>query len=180
MVTAKDKDSDTRDALATLYYRVRDGIGFNKTPAEYGAFPTDPYSHTPRHAGARQPGMTGQVKEEILARFMELGVRFERGAIRFSRALVRPDEFLTTDAGFEYFDCLGHWRTLPLKAGEYAFTLCQIPIVVSEGPDAGIDLQLADGKREAIEGDTISQATSQRIFSREASIELIRVCLGTN
>ncbi|MEK9890783.1 MAG: hypothetical protein VW716_12335, partial [Gammaproteobacteria bacterium] len=70
--------------------------------------------------------------------------------------------------------------TLSLKAGEYAFTLCQIPIVVSEGPEASIDLQLADGKREAIDGASISQATSQRIFSREASIELIRVCLGTN
>ena len=47
-------------------------------------------------------------------------------------------------------------------------------------PKPALNLQLADGKREAIEGDTISQATSQRIFSREASIELIRVCLGTD
>ena len=167
-------------ALVAKYEAIRGGMGFNKSPAEYGAFPDDPYSHTPSFGGARQPGMTGQVKEEILARFMELGVRFERGAIRFSRELVRPDEFLTSDADFEYFDSRGQWRTLSLKAGEYAFTLCQIPIVVSEGSEASIDLQLADGKQEAIEGDTISQATSQRIFSREASIELIRVCLETN
>ena len=167
-------------ALVTKYDAIRSGMGFNKSPAEYGAFPDDPYSHTPSFGGARQPGMTGQVKEEILARFMELGVRFERGAIRFSRELVRPDEFLTSDADFEYFDCLGHWRTLSLKAGEYAFTLCQIPIVVSRGPEASIELQWVDGKREAIEGDTISQTTSQRIFSREASIELIRVCLVTD
>ena len=85
-----------------------------------------------------------------------------------------------SNADFEYFDCLGHWRTLSLKAGEYAFTLCQIPIVVSRGPEASIELQWVDGKREAIEGDTISQATSQRIFGREASIELIRVCLVTD
>ena len=41
-------------------------MGFKKTesPAEYGAFPDDPYSHTPSFGGARQPGMTGQVKEE--------------------------------------------------------------------------------------------------------------------
>ena len=45
---------------------------------------------------------------------------------------------------------------------------------------ASIELQWVGGKREAIKDDTISQATSQRIFSREASIELIRVCLGTN
>ena len=70
-------DDATCTHLGQLYYRVRKGIGFNKTPAEYGAFPTDPYSHTPKHAGARQPGMTGQVKEEILTRFGELGVSYK-------------------------------------------------------------------------------------------------------
>ncbi len=53
-------DSKETKALAAHYYRVRDGIGFNKTPEAYGAFPTDPYSHTPKHAGAQQPGMTGR------------------------------------------------------------------------------------------------------------------------
>ena len=36
--------------LGEMYYKIRDGIGFNKTPLEYGAFPMDPYSHTPGHA----------------------------------------------------------------------------------------------------------------------------------
>ena len=40
-------------ALARDYYRIRAGLGFEKTAREYGAFPTDPYSHTPRHAAAR-------------------------------------------------------------------------------------------------------------------------------
>ena len=71
--------------LGQLYYRVREGIGFNKTPAEYGAFPTDPYSHTPKHAGAKQPGMTGQVKEEVLCRFGELGVELATARCDFSQ-----------------------------------------------------------------------------------------------
>ena len=54
------------DALADLYLRIRAGIGYEKTVSEYGAFPTDPYSHTPQHMGAQQPGMTGQVKEQVL------------------------------------------------------------------------------------------------------------------
>ena len=74
--------------LTRLYDRVRHGLGFNKTAAEYGAFPTDPYSHTPAHAGAQQPGMTGQVKEELLARWAELGLTVSRGSIRFSPALL--------------------------------------------------------------------------------------------
>jgi hypothetical protein len=53
--------------LAEAYRDIRKGLGYNKTPAEYGAFPTDPYSHTPAGQGAKQPGMTGQVKEEIWA-----------------------------------------------------------------------------------------------------------------
>ena len=70
-------------ALAARYYQIRGGLGFNKSAVEYGAVPLDPYSHTPRHAGAQQPGMTGQVKEEILCRWGELGIHVEAGALRF-------------------------------------------------------------------------------------------------
>lgn len=49
----QDADAESIKKLGSLYYRVRKGIGFKKTPSEYGAFPTDPYSHTPGHAGAR-------------------------------------------------------------------------------------------------------------------------------
>ena len=42
-----DTASESLDDLIRLYDRVRSGLGFNKTAAEYGAFPTDPYSHTP-------------------------------------------------------------------------------------------------------------------------------------
>ena len=45
----------------------------------YGAFPTDPYSHTPAGKGAQQPGMTGQVKEDVISRFGELGVEVKNG-----------------------------------------------------------------------------------------------------
>ncbi len=64
----------TLDALAAHYHEINKGIGVHKAPAVYGAFPTDPYSHTPAGKGAQQPGMTGQVKEDILSRFGELGV----------------------------------------------------------------------------------------------------------
>ncbi|MBD3336666.1 MAG: hypothetical protein GF355_14230, partial [Candidatus Eisenbacteria bacterium] len=57
-----------RRGLAEMYFRVQSGLGHRKTVEEFGAFPTDPYSHTPAGGGAKQPGMTGQVKEEILSR----------------------------------------------------------------------------------------------------------------
>jgi hypothetical protein len=84
----------TCQRLGKLYYRVRQGLGFNKSPSEYGAFPADPYSHTPKHAGAQQPGMTGSVKEEILSRFGELGIRVSNGQAHFEPALLRTREFM--------------------------------------------------------------------------------------
>ena len=52
-------DDDVLRELTRLYDRVRHGLGFNKTAAEYGAFPTDPYSHTPAHAGSAATGHDG-------------------------------------------------------------------------------------------------------------------------
>ena len=31
------------------YFKIRDGLSASKSPEEYGAFPFDPYSHTPSH-----------------------------------------------------------------------------------------------------------------------------------
>ncbi len=75
--------ADVVDRLRRSYYRIRSGLGFNKTAAEYGAFPTDPYSHTPAHAGAQQPGMTGQVKEEIVTRLGRARRHVRRRAVVF-------------------------------------------------------------------------------------------------
>jgi hypothetical protein len=89
---AADRGAPELPALCAHYRRVRDGLGWRKTADEYGAFPADPYSHTAAEGGAQQPGMTGQVKEEILARWGELGLRFERGSIRFDPVLLDPAE----------------------------------------------------------------------------------------
>jgi hypothetical protein len=80
------------------YRQVREGLGMNKTPAHYGAFPVDPYSHTPGFAGVQQPGMTGQVKEDIINRFLELGVSVEDGTVVFAPCMLSRDEFLSGPA----------------------------------------------------------------------------------
>ncbi|MDZ7764140.1 MAG: hypothetical protein U5K00_06890 [Melioribacteraceae bacterium] len=60
--------------MKNYYYEIKEGIGVHKSPEKYGAFPTDPYSHTPSFAGVQQPGMTGQVKEDFISRIRELGI----------------------------------------------------------------------------------------------------------
>ena len=86
-------DKATVEALTAAYYEVRSGIGFNKEAEIYGAFPADPYSHTPNGQGAKQPGMTGQVKEEVLTRWGELGVDIVNGCASFNPVILKKSEF---------------------------------------------------------------------------------------
>ncbi len=169
---------DIRRGLAGSYARIRSGLGFMKTPGEYGAFPTDPYSHTPRHGGAKQPGMTGQVKEEILTRLGELGVRVEDGAVSFRPVLLEAGEFLDEPAVFRYFDVRGEAASLELSAGTLAFTFCQVPVLY-EVVDGGTSIaaSLEDGTTVVIRGDELDRELSRELFGRTAKISLIRVAV---
>lgn len=166
-------------ALGELYYRVREGIGFNKSPLEYGAFPTDPYSHTPKHAGAQQPGMTGQVKEEILTRFMELGVFPADGAVRFNPSLLRQSEFVRQTQTFRYLDVYNQWRETTLDENQLAFTWCQVPIIyiLDETGKEQIELNYTNGEFDIIGDLSLDKKHSQSLFSRDGKIREIRVFL---
>jgi hypothetical protein len=179
-------DSDTAAAttqrLGELYYRVRQGIGFNKTPAEYGAFPTDPYSHTPKHAGARQPGMTGQVKEEILTRFGELGVRVGDGAVRFSPNLLRAREFITNSRDTGYVDVDGNWQTIAVPSNGLAFTWCQVPIVyeLDDGAPVSLTILDQDGGERSLPQTNLPAEESAKIFQRSGEIRQLTLKLHSS
>ena len=102
--------------LAAAYDDIRQGLGFNKPPHVYGAFPTDPYSHTPSGQGAKQPGMTGQVKEEILTRLGELGVTIADGALAFRPTLLRAQEYTSQASAFHYVNIEGQAEAIELPA----------------------------------------------------------------
>jgi len=163
--------------MVAYYYGIRAGIGLNKTPAVYGAFPTDPYSHTPGNRGARQPGMTGQVKEDILARWGELGVRVSEGRIRFEPALLRKAEFLSAPTTFAYFDLAGAEQALPLETGMLAFTYCQVPLVYRLSDQARITVSRSDGTTQTLEGLDLDAASSTAIFERQGEIRMVEVAL---
>ncbi len=175
-------DTDTCNKLGTLYYRVRDGIGFNKSPSEYGAFPTDPYSHTPKHAGARQPGMTGQVKEEVLCRFAELGIRVNDGKVRINPGLLRPVEFLSEAGSFEYLDVDGNWQNIDVPESGLAFSWCQVPVVYVLDPaaDPGIAVLRSDGAIEHTDSLELSQEDSADIFRRSGIVRQLTVTLRSD
>jgi len=170
-------DSSVLRDLGRLYYRIREGLGFNKTPAEYGAFPADPYSHTPKHAGAQQPGMTGQVKEEILTRFGELGIRVRNGKVCFLPALLRRREFHSEPSTFRFLDTSGSWQRLAVPAGSLAFTWCQIPFVYSmDGAQtAAVRVVHDDGNEQSFDEPFLPTDLAAEVFSRSGRIQRIEV-----
>ncbi len=168
--------------LGQLYYRVRKGIGFNKTPGEYGAFPTDPYSHTPGHAGARQPGMTGQVKEEVLSRFGELGIRVSAGIAHFQPRLLRAREFCSQARRFRYLDVADNWQVVEFPERGLAFTWCQVPIIYRLDDDVkpGLCIHWRDGSSKSGDDLSLSAEESTMLFQRSGKIEQLTLVLNSN
>ncbi len=176
--TDEGADPAVIKGLGAAYYDIREGIGFNKSPAVYGAFPTDPYSHTPFGGGARQPGMTGQVKEEILTRLGELGVLVRRGTLCFEPTLLKSEEFISEAQPFAYIDTKGEERELSLVPGSLAFTICQTAVVYAQGAGAKIVVSRAGQEPVTISGNCLDEATTQSIFDRDGQVELLQVTVA--
>ena len=177
LAASETPNSKESKRLATIYEDVRNGLGFTKSSKTYGAFPTDPYSHTPRHRGAQQPGMTGQVKEEILTRMGELGVLIENGCVRFEPILLKRTEFFATPHAFEFINLHGDLRTWNLAAGSLAFTAFQVPVCYALGEHHAITLEFSDGRSLTLEGNLLPLENSQSLFDRNGSIQTITVTI---
>jgi hypothetical protein len=177
-VMAHAVDVTALERLRRHYAEIRDGIGTHKSPSVYGAVPLDPYSHTPGFAGVQQPGMTGQVKEDIISRFGEMGARIEDGCLAFSPAMVKRDEFLAEPSRFSFFTVEGERQTLELAPGSLGFTICQTPVVLHEGGDGGIAITLADGTRRIVAGLRLDDETSRAVFERSGAVKRLDVSLG--
>ena len=140
--------------LITHYMLIREGIGSHKRPDEYGAFPFDPYSHTPSMAGAQQPGMTGQVKEDIISRWFELGVSVEDGRIHFAPLFLCSKD---------------------VKDGELRFTYCGTEVVYRFEGEWKEEYTILRS-----EGKWMSKEDSAHVFARDGKIPLIEVKLCIN
>ena len=169
-------DPDVLDRLARHYHAIRAGTsGLEKSPREWGAFPLDPYSHTPAHGGARQPGMTGEVKEEILIRQGELGVLVRDGRVAFRPRLLRRAELLTAAAVFEPLALDGQRLRIELPPGSLAFTCCQVPVVYHRGDARRLTITERGGAVVVLDGDTLDAERSAALFRRDGRIERIDV-----
>ena len=135
---------DTLSRLKSQYMAIREGIGSHKSPSEYGSFPFDAYSHTPSMAGVQQPGMTGQVKEDIISRFFELGVSVHDGQITFAPTMLTEKDF---------------------KDGELHFTYCGTEVIYR--------LKSKDRFVQGAKQVTLSKEDSMHLFARDGVIPQI-------
>ncbi|MFK8059810.1 MAG: hypothetical protein AB8B78_06940 [Polaribacter sp.] len=166
--------------LLEHYYEINEGIGVHKSPEFYGAFPTDPYSHTPAGKGAQQPGMTGQVKEDVLSRFGELGVFVKNGEVTFNPRLLRQEEFLKDAKDFNYVNINGDKKTLILDSDTLAFTYCQVPIVYQISDENKLKVFYENGKNSEVRDLKLSQENSTELFKRTGNIKKIIVSTESN
>jgi len=161
--------------LLDHYYEAEEGIGVHKSPELYGAFPTDPYSHTPATKGAQQPGMTGQVKEDFLSRFGELGVFVGHGKLIFNPRLLRKEEFLKAPETFAYIDVQGVEKSIDLEKGSLCFTYCQIPVVYKLADEEGVRIEMSDGSFLELNELSLDEVLSKKIFDRSGEVKKIVV-----
>ena len=172
-------DSEVINALSLHYDEIGKGIGVHKTPELYGAFPTDPYSHTPMHKGAQQPGMTGQVKEDILTRKGELGIKVIEGKLSFQPTLIPQNQFLQQDEKVSFVNFDNNPFTITLEKGSLAFTICQVPIIYILSDKNQIEVKYKDNNSEIINDSSLSYEVSQKIFQRTGEVNQIVVSVNS-
>lgn len=166
----RTRNEPSKGALIQKYVDIRRGLGFNKSVDIYGAFPTDPYSHTPKEQGAKQPGMTGMVKEEILTRQLELGYSLENGKIVFDFLLFNRQELLSAPAIFEYWNVDGQKLSLKLMAGSVACSICQVPVIFQQSNLSGIEVYRSDGVVQKFSNLVLDFENSQHILKRDGKV----------
>ncbi|MCG1037773.1 hypothetical protein [Polaribacter sargassicola] len=175
LAIANQEDGALIGQLLDHYYEIQAGIGVHKSPELYGAFPTDPYSHTPGGKGAQQPGMTGQVKEDVLSRIGELGVFVKEGKIYFNPRLLQASEFVSEPKVFAYTNIQKEAKTIHLAKGSLCFTYCQVPIVYKNTDKNSVSIFFVNGEVVASENLILDKSVSNMMFERTGEIDRIEV-----
>ncbi len=173
-----NEDSSTISGLILHYEEIGKGIGVHKSPSVYGAFPTDPYSHTPFYRKAQQPGMTGQVKEDILTRIGELGIKVTKGKLQFQPSILNENEFLTQSQEVCFINVEGSKNNIILEKDSLAFTYCQVPIIYTKSTANQIELFYKNGTSEIVKSLALDFEKSKKVFQRTGEIVKIKVSIN--
>ena len=123
--------------------------------------------------------MTGQVKEDILTRWMELGVSVKMGVLRFRPSDLLDSEFLSEPTLWPYFALSGKWVNLELPKNSMAFTYCQIPVIYKQSDKDELRVSFSDGSKQILSGNKLDKPLSEQISNRSGNIDQIEVLFKT-
>lgn len=165
------------NGLVAHFHEIGEGIGVHKSAREYGAFPTDPYSHTPKHRGAQQPGMTGQVKEDILVSIGEFGVSVDQGMLIFNPRLLKKSEFLTESGSMEFVNVRQESQHIHIPEKALCFSYCQVPVVYRMAGEDGVEVRFFDDESRRFNELMLDAETSKKVFQRTGEVMEIMVSL---
>ena len=119
--------------------------------------------------------MTGQVKEDILSRFGELGVYVKEGRIMFNPRLLRIGEFLKTPKTFKYTHINKEVKEIELEKDSLCFTYCQIPIIYKLSDKENLKVVFDEDTILEYEELTLDSQSSKKVFKRTEEIDRIIV-----
>jgi hypothetical protein len=170
-------EKDKSETLKKIYYDIREGIAAETSPEKYGAFPTDPYSHTPSFSGVQQPGMTGKVKEDIISRMHEIGIIIKSGKIIINPSLLKEEEFAEKVETFFYYDLGGSEQKIMCSKKSIAFTFCQVPFTYTFSNKSKMIVHMKNDERISINELELGDSLSHSIFSRVGKIRQVEVFL---
>ena len=108
--------------------------------------------------------MTGQVKEEVLTRFGELGIRVVQGRIRLTPGLLAPGELFS-----------GFGRP---ASGSARFTVCSVPMTLEVGTVDEVTIEHSDGRRHRRDGLELTSEESRDVFARSGAVARVDWTIG--
>ncbi len=156
--TAQKSFDETKDIekIYKAYNDILQGFIYRKTPLQCKAIPIEPYSHTSFNKKSEQPGMTGQVKESVIMRRGELGVKVKDASIVFESAFLHSDEFNEAD--------------------EIEFYVCGVPCKYKKSGEKGIKV-FTDSDVLSFAEYAISKDISREIFMRSEKVKFVEILI---
>ena len=121
--------------------------------------------------------MTGQVKEDIINRWAELGLNSNNGKLEFNPFILRKSELILEESFLTYIDFEGEFQKVKVPKNSLAFTYCQIPIIYTLKNKNQIILYRAEGADQVIDGLCLDVQESKDIFKRKGLVLKIEVGL---
>lgn len=117
--------------------------------------------------------MTGQVKEDLLSRFAEIGAHVNDGTLRFRFELFDTDELLTEARDFTYYNVAGERQTIGIPRDSFAFTICQVPVICQVADGNRIVVTQSNSESTSSDGLQLDRSVSESIFARDGQVSEI-------